>query len=762
MSALAQAAPLARRLRPIGIDTETALIQAGDLAPPMVVTSTAERNEQGELTAALRLRDDGIAYYHWALRQPDILLIIHNGPFDSGDACAEDPTLIPLFFDAIDDGRICDTITKQKVIDVAFGMRKFRRYRGKVVKTGYGLDDLMEMYYEEKIEKKDTWRLSYGLLRGFPLERWPTAARQYAAFDAVLHLRAWEAQEQLIATSFGGDLPNQLEQQRAAWVLHLMSMWGIRADAAKVDYFEEHCRREIAKMHERLYDCKHCGKPKTDHIPGGGGCANFENTGIFAWNKAKRKPSRVMQEIRNRVVASCARMQISVPMTDPSKKFPSGQVQTDKDTLLLTDDPDLHVLAEQMTFDKHLGQWGPVLRAAVLRPVCCRYDALVETGRTASSGSEGQEGTNIQNPPRKGDVRPCIIPRDGQYQHLVLPDGTSIRQKIAGTGWVFCSTDADTIELRAQAQNCLEMVGWSKMAQAIIDQYYNGGPDLHERLAGNLINMPAEEVRRLRKLGDLAAIDARQFAKIPGFGLWGGLGAETLIAFAAAQLSREQFLKWFGATRDEQMSKAKWIVSVWKETWPEAPIYFDKVGKMIDRQKGYGTIRQLMSGRIRGGVSFTAAANGFFQGRVADAMKAILWRLAQECYTGRETDKHGRLTGRRSILFGSRPVMFLHDEPILEHPERSAPERAERQRVIVVETLSVWMPDVPCTSSAVLMRRWQKGSEPGYLCGCGKFGGKPQCSCGRTAVLSPVKPYKVDDKVLWVHDDGSDRQLLAA
>lgn len=716
------------------------MIQAGDLAPPMVVTSTSERNAQGELTAALRLRDDAISYYHWALQQPDILLIIHNGPFDGGDACAEDPTLIPLFFDAIDDGRLCDTITKQKVIDVAFGMRKFRRYRGKVVKTSYGLDDLMEMYYEEKIEKKDTWRLSYGLLRGFPLEKWPTAARQYAAFDAVLHLRTWEAQEQLIVTSFGGDLPNQLEQQRAAWVLHLMSMWGIRADAAKVDYFEEHCRREIAKMHERLYDCKHCGKPKVEHIPGGGGCARFENTGIFAWNKQKRKPSRVMQEIRNRVIAACARMQIPVPMTDPSKKFLSGQVQTDKDTLLLTDDPDLHVLAEQMTFDKHLNQWGPVLRAAVLRPVCCRYDALVETGRTASSGSEGQEGTNIQNPPRKGDVRPCIIPRDG---------------------WVFCSTDADTIELRAQAQNCLEMVGWSKMAQAIIDQYYNGGPDLHERLAGNLINMPAEEVRRLRKLGDLTAIDARQFAKIPGFGLWGGLGAETLIAFAAAQLSREQFLKWFGATRDEQLSKAKWIVSVWKETWPEAPIYFDKVGRMIDRQKGYGTIRQLMSGRIRGGVSFTAAANGFFQGRVADAMKAILWRLAQECYTGRETDKWGRLTGRRSILFGSRPVMFLHDEPILEHPERSAAERAERQRVIVVETLSVWMPDIPCTSSAVLMRRWQKGAEPGYLCGCGKFGSKQICAgCKSTATLVPVKPEKIDGKMIWVHDPGE--QLLIA
>jgi hypothetical protein len=521
-----------------------------------------------------------------------------------------------------------------------------------------------------------------------------------------------------------------------------MSMWGIRADPRRVEYFEEHCRREIAKMHAALYDCLHCCKTKEQHVPGGGGCATFENTGIFKWNKAKRKPSRVMQAIRNRVAAACQKQQMAVPMTDPSPKHPQGQVMTDKDTLLLTDDPDLRVLAEQMTFDKVLNQWGPVLRAACVRPVVCRYDSLMETGRTSSSGSEGQEGTNIQNPNRKGDVRPAIIPRDG---------------------WVYVSTDADTIELRAQAQNCIEMVGWSKMAQAIIDQFYNGGPDLHERLAGNLINMAAEEVRRLRKLGDIAANDGRQFAKIPGFGLWGGLGAETLIAFAAAQLSRKQFLKWFGPTRDEQLKKAKWIVMVWKETWPEAVVYFDKVAKMVDRKSGFGTIRQLMSGRIRGGVTFTSAANGFFQGRVADAMKGILWRLGQECYTGRETDKHGKLTGRASCLMGSRPVMFLHDEPILEHPERYVDERAERQRVIVVETLSVWMPDVPCTSSAVAMRRWQKGAEAGYLCGCGAFGGKPTvCACGSKPQLVPTKPLKKDDKILWVYDDGSEEPLALA
>jgi hypothetical protein len=52
------------------------------------------------------------------------------------------------------------------------------------------------------------------------------------------------------------------------------------------------------------------------------------------------------------------------------------------------------------------------------------------------------------------------------------------------------------------------------------------------------------------------------------------------------------------------------------------------------------------------------------------------------------------------------------------------------------------MPQVPCTSSAVLMRRWAKG-------------GKQLRVNGR---IVPVKPVKVvvegKEKVKWVHDQG--------
>jgi DNA polymerase-1 len=746
------------------VDSETGLIQAGNLTPPLVCVSIATRDPAGTgFVTSLHDAVDGISMYEKMIIDPALLLVIHNGPFDLGVACNERPSLIFDVFDAIDAGRAVCTIVIQKLIDIALGMRKFRRLPNKTLKTTYGLADLIALYYnEEVVAKDDTWRKSYMLLKPFPLSRWPVNAKKYAIGDAIHHLRVFEAEQSLISRMFGGYLPNQVEQQRANWVLHLMSMWGIRADAEKVDYFIKHCQEEIAKMREKLYDtCIRCGELRKDHNDiacaskprekGDVDPVGFKNTGIF--RVEGHKFIRTMEAIRLRVIESCNRRGVAVPMTDPSTKFPAGQVQTDKDTLqLCDDDPHLAVLAEQMTFAKHLGQWGPVLRAAVLRPVCCRYEVLVETGRTASSGSEGQEGTNIQNPPRKGDVRPAIIPRDGN---------------------VLCSTDADTIELRAQAQNCIEIVGWSKMADAIIDQFQNGGPDLHERLGGNLVSVPATELRERRKAGDAEMIDARQFSKIPGFGLWGGLGAETLVSYAAAQLSREQHRKWFGVTREEQLKKGQWIRDVWFETWPEARYYFEKVGHMIDRKKGYGIVQQLMSMRIRGEVRFTAAANGFFQGRVADAEKEILWRLGVECYTGRETNPDGSTSRRAAVLWGSRPVMFLHDEPILEHPEASADERAERQRIIVVETLSKWMPAIPCTSSAVLTRRWHKGAEPGFLCPqCETYSDKKRCKCGMFGKLVPVRPLKIADgvgadgkekyKIKWEYDSGTERPLIMA
>lgn len=746
------------------VDSETHLISPGCLAPRAVCYSTAERVPERGIVTNLVLRDDGLPILHDVLTKPWFILVGANLPYDFGVACAEDPSLVPLVFDAYAAGRVSCVQTLQKLMDVALGMRKWRRIGGRVERASYGLDDLVQLYFGEHMEKVDTWRLRYSELDGVPIEEWPEDAKTYAIGDAVQALRVREAQEKEIVELWG-ELPNQAEQQRAAWALHLMSMWGVRADRFGVEKFEASCREHIAKMHSVLIDrCQHCSALLEDHDDEGCRDAQlaaaddatklakaqerdgrWENSGIFRREKrCKAKgcglkladhvgvdcpgkfTSRSIREIQRRIVEGCARLQVQVPMTDPSTKFPQGQVQTDRDAILLVaeEDPLLVVLSDEMVFQKMYDQWGPVGRAAVERPVCPRYNVLVDTGRTSCSGDREQKSSNFQNPNRKGDVRQMFVPRPG---------------------WVFLSTDADAVEGRGHAQDCLDMGIRSRMAEAFVEQAQSGGPDIHEILGASIIGVSPFVVQQGVREGDKACEEARQFAKVPQYGFIGGLGADAFVAYAAGMIDYEEFVKWFGGEPGKQRRRGKEIREAWFAAWPENRAYFERIGEMLRPfPRGEGVVRHFMSGRIRGGSRFTGTANGFMQGRVADAMKDVLWNLATECYTGRCTSVHqhgGSATCTHeglSVMHGSRPNFFLHDEPITEVREDGLEsDRATRQQQIMVENLQKWMPAIPCSSTPVLMRRWHKGVKPV------KVNGR----------LVPSRPVKDDaGKTRWVHD----------
>lgn len=710
----------------IGFDVETHPIKPGLLAPRLVCLSYAIRLPDGSISTGLVLRDEALRLFRGWLSDPRVILIAHNLTFDVGVMYAEDWSLRDLIYDAFADHRLRCTARRQEVIDVAAGMRKFRRQRGRVTKTTYALVDLLRLYFDEHQDKTDTWQLRYGLLDGVPIARWPPEAVQYAIDDGVDALRIYEAQTAAMLRHFGAELPNQMEQQQATWALHMQSTWGLRAERRATEHFIRTCQREIATMEDALRG--------TNLLKVNKRTGQIERTATGA-------PSKSTKEIQARVVASFARLGLPVPMTDPTGKFPQGQVRANTDTLLLTDDAVLHALATASTFMKHLGQWGPVLVAACMRVVCVRYQTLMENGRTSCGGSEGQEGTNIQNPPRKGEVRPCFIPRPG---------------------WVFCSSDADTVELRALAFACLAIVGHSRMAEVLRRQAEEGGPDLHVTLAAGIAGIPVEEAHRLHLADDAEFANVRQLAKHVNFALAGGAGAQMFVVMAHgfgiclsqswatadearshardgevcpvfsddSKDERKTITRWVSVSAE--LARAEQLRQIWFETWPEMRSYFGAIGDMV-REQG-GTIRQLVSGRVRGDCRFTAAANSMFSGLVADAMKDCCWVLSYESYTGRcwwcrgrgIIKRHNHVDGAgdwvqkcercggsgASPLHGSRPVMILHDEPILEHPEAAdLRARCERQERTVVWCLQKWMPGIPFSSSYVVTRAWQKSAK---------------------------------------------------
>lgn len=648
-------------------DCETFLITPGVRAPRMVCSTFAIDDQVGILK-----REDALPQIESWIADDRILLTGHNLWFDLGVFVTHRPDQMGAVFSKIDRGLVADTMLRQQLIDVAKGKLKYHidEETGEVKPSTYSLQALAYRLLKTHLPKEDTWRLRYGELDGVPLEDWPEDARKYALKDASVTLQLYQNQEQqLERASWAGrhidgwrivkTIPNQLEQHRAAWALHLMSMQGVRTDPAAVQELKQRLSAQYAEQMQKL-------RP----------------TGLFTITPARqfksgpRKGQVRPEQVSKNMKAIYARVTEAyrgrmLPYT------PSGRPACDKKTLKESRDPELQLLAEAGGTQKLRTTYLPILESGTQHPICCRYNSLMETGRTSASGP------NMQNPPRAGGVRETFIP---------------------SSGFVFGFCDYDTLELRALAQACLWLVGYSKMAEAL-----RRGEDLHLSLAAEMLGITVAEAQVRHKQGDPVIKEYRQQAKPANFGFPGGMQAESFREYAEGygiKLTTSQALN---------------LHETWFRKWPEMTDYFDRVKALPN------PLRQLKSGRVRGGASFTAAANGFFQGLAADGAKEALWRVARECYLDAE-----------SALYGSRPVLFLHDEIGIEAPDdhRAAPA-CERLAVVMRESMEAWIPDIPIRCGAVMMRRWFKGAEAVRVDG----------------VLVPSRPEKTaDGKTKWVAD----------
>lgn len=404
----------------------------------------------------------------------------------------------------------------------------------------------------------------------------------------------------------------------------------------------------------------------------------LQGTGII---KLKRDGSwsRDMKEIYRRVEAGYTAQGMQVPMTSGEKP----RVSSDYEALVDCKDDGLAILADAAGGAKLLNTYIPMLEGGTVAPICARFNALVESNRTSCSGP------NLQTPPRKGGVRNAFVPR---------------------RSFVFCSVDYDTIELRSLAQSCLDLVGVSAMAEAL-----RAGEDLHLNLAADFMGISREEAAQRYKDGDSEVADQRQMMKPANFGFPGGMASDSFVDYA----------KGYGYAIDRGLAKR--IHDQWFLAWPEMRRYFDHVSRIVGKT-GSGTVISPRSGFVRGGLTFTQLSNHYFQSLTATGAKDALWHVTHACYTERE-----------SALWGSRPVIFMHDEIITEMPEEKSSEAAPLQAKIMVDVMSRWIVDVPVLASPVLMRRWHKGAKPVFVNG----------------KLVPSKPVEIDGKIKWVHDTGA-------
>jgi DNA polymerase I-like protein with 3'-5' exonuclease and polymerase domains len=252
---------------------------------------------------------------------------------------------------------------------------------------------------------------------------------------------------------------------------------------------------------------------------------------------------------------------------------------------------------------------------------------------------------------------------------------------IDDSNYLFISVDYDTLELRALAQAMKDLLG----VEGELLNALRAGKDLHLDGAADILGILYEEAEKRKREAQVKEL--RQLFKIANFGFPGGMSAKTFVEYA----------KGYGVKIAPE--KSAWLKRQWERKWPEIPNqYFPFVAETLE--KNNGVITQVRSGRKRGRVSFTAAANGYFQGLAADGAKEACWAVTKACYVQKD-----------SPLYGSRPVAFIHDEIIVEARRDRAHWAAEEMCRLMVEAMQKWLPDVPVKVSPSLMYRWWKEAE---------------------------------------------------
>ena len=173
------------------IDTETFLIFPAYLAPEMVCASFADDSESGVLHA----QDPGL--FEFTKSRLEQRTAWANAPFDLAVIAEKFPSLLPVIFTALDEGRVHDIQMREKLLDLARGTFRFEEdEEGNIKAKGYSLGEIALRRLGIRLDK-DTWRMRYHELWDVLIEDWPEGALEYSTSDATSTLGCFNAPESL-------------------------------------------------------------------------------------------------------------------------------------------------------------------------------------------------------------------------------------------------------------------------------------------------------------------------------------------------------------------------------------------------------------------------------------------------------------------------------------------------------------------------------------------------------------------------------------
>jgi hypothetical protein len=679
----------------VAFDFETFPIGNATIFPEPVCVSTADQSGASisVLTSMSRVMRD-------VLTDNDVHLVAQKSGFDLGVAALR-LGLMREVLQAILDERVYCTKLAEKLLDLAdFGSNEFQPLpNGEVLRLKYGLEDLVRKYLDIDISeaKKSDLRTSYAAYAGLPLDKWDKSAIEYSKNDstytrdvALAQLRRAAELEEVLGLDPLASLPLHVA---ADFCLGLFSERGMVIDVAKMEEIKTRIERALSERADDgepsiLETLQESGMLRPEEPP-----RPYANdpTRMTKGKPASKNMEAIQERIRQVWELYC---EGEVPKTEPSTRFPEGQVKSDAETLaqVAAFDPALDALLERERVQKILSTEIPRMGDGSA-PVRFMFNALVSSGRTSSYQDKNIEGlfsANGQNiDPR---VREAYVAREGFW---------------------LCSSDYPNLEAISFASTCERLGIESEMAKII-----RAGVNLHDFLGSRIVYDYVPEFRALTS-PDMTGLDLleafvkwplykrwRKIAKSVVLGLPGGLSHETM-----AHLLRKGTM--FDAeplrVTPEEMLAFKDLA---KGIFPEVPEYHNHIQNQLgDPRYSRDMTRpdkyrySTPGGMIRSNCFFTEAANGFsMQSPSAEGAKLAIVSVTLGCYG--EPD---------SPLWGSHPVNFLHDELILEVPIANAHEAAcELARRMEDSMKSIVGDNWPLKCEPALMKAWHKDAKAVY------------------------------------------------
>lgn len=743
-------------------DSETQRIAAGNIAPPMVCGIFTVLNDAGdgyETQVLGNHPDDGLEeMIEWMLTDDEVKIVTQGGGFDYAVICRTFPRLIPMVYAKLIAGLATDTMWREKLLNLSTTGRLDNLVLpdGTGKRISYGMEALASNYLgvdmsEEKGNIEESWRANYGTLDGWLAADYPDGAYNYAKGDGEMTADIYFAQENRLDQFDFASMETEEFQIVKHFVLYMMSAWGMETDpertaemAGKVQVVMD-ATKDLLEESGILRGENRFGAPYAKDMDraldliltelGADFYTEWDEqsddwTEIGQWLadqgvKMKKPKGTVGSMNQAKLQAHLAKLYKSLgeipPMTDGGEKGePQIQCDAEVQEYLATKCPVMEQYHQRMALGKIKNQMIPVLQSGPV--VYPSYDAIKETGRTSSfDGGKAKDpitgktsktlrnypSVNIQQIPNmiQGlDPRQCFRPREGT---------------------VFFDVDFTGLELA-----CVGHITGELFGQSVHRDLYNAGIDLHGYLGAQLaLNSSVKAHPMLRDFQDGIRAEAvsgdpmavyeifkalskhdeedvrafykhfRSFAKPVGLGFPGGLGPATMVEFAR---------KTYGVIMTEQ--EASDYREFWRATYPEMPMFFDWINGQTDPYNGssgesYYTYVTPM-GLVRRGASFCAAANGCSMqspGAEAAMMGTIL--VSRACYDPTQ----------ESILYGCRPIAFVHDQligettrdPLLWAAQCEEVARLMREGAEMVLT-SIRMR----TDEALLTSVWTKAANP--------------------------------------------------